>query len=135
MQVRAFLNGVVREPWRLGWSDCAGAVARWIEAETGRPATILLPPAGNEEETARRLADGGLLACMQRFMEALGLPETSEPMAGDVAHVAVTTGILQGQETAAIYDGRVWLAAMPGRLMPLRRGLGRETIWSVPRGI
>lgn len=135
MTPRAFLVGIVHEGWSLGWSDCIGAVARWIEAETSRPATILLPPAGDEDETRLRLAAGGLLACMEHGMTSLGLPKTRDPLAGDVAHIMVTTGVLKGQETAAVFDGRVWLAVMPGRLMPFRRGLGCETIWSLPRGV
>ena len=135
-RVRPFLAAITHEPWRVGWSDCVGAMGRWIEAETGRRATLLLPVAGDEAEAAARLAEGGLLACMMRALDALGLVRTVCPQAGDVAHLRVTTGPLAGQESAAVHDGRHWLTiSRQSRLLPIRPTWCDATIWTLTHGL
>ncbi len=134
--VRPFLSAIAHEPWRVGWSDCVGAMVRWIEAETGRRATLLLPVAGDEAEAAARLAEGGLLACMTHGLDALGLVRTDRPQAGDVAHLRVVAGLLAGQESAAIHDGRHWLTiSRQSRLLPIRPAWCDATAWRLPHGL
>jgi hypothetical protein len=134
---RRFLVAIAAEPWSVGRSDCIGAVARWIETYRGLPAGRFLPPPDDLVAAARLQSDGGLLGAMRRAARDLGLREIPDPYLGDVAHVAFPRGAgpLGGQETAAVFDGRHWLAVKPGgRVFPFRRRLGIETIWSLDLG-
>lgn len=135
MTPRLFLAAVAREPWTIGRSDCVGAVARWVETARGLPAGRFLPPPDDLVAAARLQCDGGLAGAMARAAADLGLAVTTTPATGDVAHLAFGRGMLAGRETAAVWGGRHWLAVVPGgRVMPFRRHLGDETIWSLDLG-
>lgn len=87
------LRTLAAEPWQVGWSDCAGMVARWLVICGHPSATLLLPPVGDQAAADAMLAAaGGLGPAMASALAALGLAETEAPRPGDVACVSLATG-------------------------------------------
>ena len=87
------LRTLAAEPWQVGWSDCAGMVARWLVICGHPSATLLLPPVGDQASADAMLAAaGGLANAMATGTASLGLSETDQPRPGDVACVHLVTG-------------------------------------------
>jgi len=110
-----FLDEVGAEPFEVGWSDCAGMVARWLARRGCPAATTILPIRGDGAVAARLIAaDGGLRAHMTRRAGHLGLRSVTQPEPGDVACLQFRGGA----ESGAICCGRTWA-------LRTQRGIGR----------
>lgn len=131
MTPAVFLRACAAEPWQVGWSDCIGVVARWIEHCGRGRATAYLPPAGDEEAARLWLGvQGGLKEAMRTSALKLDLGTTPTPKPGDVAHLYLA----DGQETAAIRMASAWGARGRGGLLVLRDRLVTPTVWSLDLG-
>jgi len=122
-----FMRAIAAESWSVGWSDCVGAVARWLALRGHAAALAALPVAGDEVAAAEALLfAGGLAATMTAAAERLGLVRGETAAEGDVAHLVLA----DGRETAAIRGRGAWLVRTGAGLGIVRDGaVAAATIW------